>query len=124
MKIRIEQRHIDAGAQGKAYNCPIALAAKEQTGIDNIVCWKNFLAYAENPFQTCNMVLNELAFKWILDFDRDKTSVKPTIIDVPGLENLVRPKVVEPVAEHRPSCAREPEKPALSWLKQETVEIK
>lgn len=77
-------------------------AVREQTGI-KISCFAQVHLY-DGGMQgklICN--LNPLAFDWVLAFDRDKTSVQPTIIDVPGLEDYVRPKVAEPVLEQRPS---------------------
>lgn len=34
MLVFVEQKHIDKGVQGKGRYCPIAIAAKEQYGMD------------------------------------------------------------------------------------------
>lgn len=77
MKIHVRQEYIDKGKKSDAIGCALALAVREQTGI-KISCFAQVHLY-NNGLQgklICN--LNPLAFNWIIAFDRDKTSVKPT----------------------------------------------
>lgn len=87
MKIIIEQRHINKGLQGGASSCALALAIKERTGL-TIVCFEFVHLLHEDGSQGEKVcTLNDLAFDWIKRFDSDKSSVQPTVIDVPGLED-------------------------------------
>lgn len=87
MKIRIEQKHIDSGKPSRAHSCALALAIKEQTGLQ-ISCFELVhLTNADGSQGQTVCKLTDLAFDWIKRFDSDKSSVQPTVIDVPGLED-------------------------------------
>lgn len=90
MKIRIEQKHIDSGKPSFAHSCALALAIKEQTGLQ-ISCYELVhLTNADGSQGQTVCKLADLACDWIKRFDSDKSSVQPTVIGVPWPRGSLR----------------------------------
>lgn len=86
MKIQVTQEHIDKGEQCESGYCPIALAMKD-AGFQNPCVSANQVDWhsPENEWEVRWAYLPHEVQVFILNFDDDKSRVRPFAFDIPEL---------------------------------------
>jgi len=101
MRITVTQEHIDTGWRGRAYQCPVALAIHEETGISFSVGCITAAIYSRRESK---ITLPQSAQDFIRDFDC-QFPVGPFSFEfnfTPKIPPLTKPERTEPygISEH------------------------